>query len=56
MIVVVLILYLGISTIALSAMTPTELGSEWSTDPIAGIAYNLPVEFLRNLFGFITFC
>ena len=51
MIVVVLVLYLGISTIALSAMTPVELSSEWSTDPIAGIAFNLPVEFLRNFFS-----
>jgi basic amino acid/polyamine antiporter, APA family len=51
MIVVVLILYLGISTIALSAMTPVELSQEWSTDPIAGIAFNLPIAFLRNFFS-----
>jgi len=37
----VLTMYLGISVIALSAMTPQELGSKWLNDPIAGIAANL---------------
>ncbi|MBN1692260.1 MAG: APC family permease [Dehalococcoidales bacterium] len=53
MIVVVLVLFAGISLVALSAMTPQELGDPvngWARDPIAGIAANLPSETLRNIF------
>jgi APA family basic amino acid/polyamine antiporter len=38
MIVVVLILFSGVSTVGLSAMTPAELATYWATDPVAGIA------------------
>lgn len=38
----VLVMYMGISVIALSVMTPQELGGEWINDPIAGIAAHLP--------------
>jgi APA family basic amino acid/polyamine antiporter len=51
MIVVVLVLFSGISLVALSAMTPVELGREWATDPVAGIAANLPFEWLQHLFS-----
>jgi APA family basic amino acid/polyamine antiporter len=50
MIVVVLILFAGISVVALSAMTPQVLGDPlhgWARDPIAGIAANLPSETLQ---------
>lgn len=54
MIVAVLVLFAGISIVALSAMTPQELGDPvngWARDPVAGIAANLPSETLRNLFA-----
>lgn len=44
MIVAVLVLFAGISIVALSAMTPQELGDPvngWARDPIAGIASNV---------------
>jgi APA family basic amino acid/polyamine antiporter len=41
MTVVVLVIYAGISVSAFSTMTPTELGTQWATDPIAGIASKL---------------
>jgi len=44
MIVSVLVLFAGISIVALSAMTPQELGDPengWARDPIAGIAHNI---------------
>lgn len=53
MIVVVLVLFAGISLVALSAMTPQELGDPihgWARDPIAGIAAHLPSETLRSIF------
>jgi APA family basic amino acid/polyamine antiporter len=53
MIVVVLILFAGISIVALSAMTPQMLGDPingWARDPVAGIAANLPSERLRDIF------
>jgi len=40
---------MGISIVAFSAMTPVELASEWSRDPVAGIAANLPFELLRDI-------
>jgi APA family basic amino acid/polyamine antiporter len=39
--VVVLVIYAGISVAAFSALTPTELGSTWVTDPVAGIAQGI---------------
>jgi len=39
--IVVLLIYAGISVAAFSALTPTELGSTWVTDPIAGIAQGI---------------
>ncbi len=47
MIVAVLVIFAGISLVSLSAMTPQELASEWSRDPVAGIAANLPSELIR---------
>ena len=38
MIVVVLVLFSGISLTAFSAMTPAELAQDWARDPVAGIA------------------
>ncbi len=38
----VLVMYALISVIALSAMTPAQLATEWSSDPVAGIAHFLP--------------
>jgi APA family basic amino acid/polyamine antiporter len=54
MIVAVLILFAGISIVALSAMTPQALGDPvqgWARDPVAGIAANLPSETLQNIFA-----
>jgi len=41
MIITVLILFTGVSTVGLSAMTPQELATSWATDPIAGIAHSI---------------
>ena len=41
MTVVVLVVYAGISVSAFCTMTPTELATNWATDPIAGIASKL---------------
>lgn len=49
MIATVLVLFAGISLVSLSAMTPQELASEWSRDPIAGIAANLPLILLQDI-------
>jgi APA family basic amino acid/polyamine antiporter len=54
MIVAVLVLFAGISVVALSAMTPQMLGDPiggWARDPVAGIAANLPSEMLRSIFA-----
>lgn len=53
MIIVVLVLFAGISIVALSAMTPQMLGDPvngWARDPVAGIAANLPSVTLQNIF------
>lgn len=53
MIFVVLILFSGISVVALAAMPPQVLGDPvngWARDPVAGIAANLPSETLRTIF------
>jgi len=49
MIVAVLVIFAGISLVSLSAMTPQELASDWSRDPVAGIAANLPLALLRSI-------
>jgi basic amino acid/polyamine antiporter, APA family len=54
MTIVVLFIFAGISVSAFSAMTPTELGSQWATDPVAGIAHNLsaaivPGELIKGI-------
>jgi len=56
MTIVVLVVYAGISVSAFSTMTPTELATNWATDPIAGIASKLsqgmnPAEFSAQLFS-----
>jgi len=54
MIVAVLILFAGISIVALSAMTPQILGDPvggWARDPIAGIAAHLPSKTLQSIFA-----
>jgi APA family basic amino acid/polyamine antiporter len=51
MIVAVLVLFAGISIVALSAVTPQLLGDPvngWARDPVAGIAANLPSETLQS--------
>jgi basic amino acid/polyamine antiporter, APA family len=54
MIVAVLVLFAGISIVALSAITPQLLGDPingWARDPVAGIAANLPSPLLRSIFA-----
>jgi APA family basic amino acid/polyamine antiporter len=54
MIVAVLVLFAGISIVALSAMTPQVLGDPvngWARDPVAGIAANLPSKILQVVFA-----
>jgi len=54
MIVAVLVLFAGISIVALSSMTPQMLGDPvngWARDPVAGIAAHLPLEILRKIFA-----
>jgi len=54
MIGAVIVLFAGISIVALSAMTPQMLGDPingWARDPVAGIAANLPSEILQNVFS-----
>jgi APA family basic amino acid/polyamine antiporter len=50
MTVTVLVIFAGISIVALSALTPTEISTEWARDPVAGIAHELPNEGLQTLF------
>ena len=49
MIVAVLVIFAGISLVSLSAMPPEELASEWARDPVAGIAFYLPIEIIRTI-------
>ncbi len=54
MIVTVVILFAGISIVALTAMTPHLLADPvggWARDPIAGIAANLPSALARAIFA-----
>jgi APA family basic amino acid/polyamine antiporter len=50
MMVTVLVIYLGISNVAISVMPPEVLATTWAEDPVAGIASNLPFEGLRDFF------
>lgn len=53
MIVVVMVMFLGISVVAMGAMSPHILADPvngWARDPIAGIAANLPFEILQDIF------
>jgi APA family basic amino acid/polyamine antiporter len=47
MIIAVLVIFAGISMVSLSVMSPQELATDWSRDPVAGIAFNLPLEIIR---------
>lgn len=52
MIFTVLAMFAGISIVALSALTPQELGDPvhgWARDPVAGIAANLPPQVLLSI-------
>jgi len=49
MIVTVLVVFAGISLVSLSAMPPEELASEWARDPVAGIAFYIPIELIRTI-------
>jgi APA family basic amino acid/polyamine antiporter len=49
MIVAVLVIFAGISLVSLSAMPVEELASEWARDPVAGIAFYLPIEIIRTI-------
>jgi APA family basic amino acid/polyamine antiporter len=54
MIIAVLVLFAGISIVALSAMSPQVLGDPingWARDPVAGIAANLPSDTLQDIFA-----
>ena len=51
---VVLLIFAGISIIALASMTPQLLGDAvngWARDPVAGIAANLPLVTLQHIFA-----
>jgi len=49
MIVAVLVIFAGISLVSLSAMTPQELATVWSRDPVAGIADKLPIALISDV-------
>jgi APA family basic amino acid/polyamine antiporter len=49
MIFAVLAIFAGISLVSFLSMTPQELGTTWVRDPVAGIAANIPVQFLANI-------
>ena len=54
MIITVLVIFAGISIVALASMTPQVLGDPihgWARDPVAGIASNLPSATLRSIFA-----
>jgi len=46
MMIVVLILFSGISVAGFSTMTPLEMASEWARDPIAGIAHGFAITII----------
>lgn len=47
------VMYIGISTVALSAIDPHKLGTDWVNDPLAGIVANFPfaAAFLKPWVG-----
>jgi APA family basic amino acid/polyamine antiporter len=47
MIIAVLVIFAGISLVSLSAMPVEELASQWARDPVAGIAFYIPLEVIR---------
>ena len=49
MIFAVLVIFAGISLVSFLAMSPQELGTTWSRDPVAGIASKIPIQFLANI-------
>jgi basic amino acid/polyamine antiporter, APA family len=49
MIFAVLAIFAGISLVSFLAMSPQELGTTWSHDPVAGIAANIPIAFLSTI-------
>jgi APA family basic amino acid/polyamine antiporter len=49
MIFAVLAIFAGISLVSFLAMTPQELGTTWARDPVAGIAANIPIQFLAEI-------
>jgi basic amino acid/polyamine antiporter, APA family len=55
MIAAILIIFAGISIVALSSMTPQALGDSgpggWARDPVAGIVANLPSETMRTIYA-----
>ena len=46
----VLIMFSGISIVALSTMTPDTLATDWARDPVAGIANAFPYSWMRGIF------
>jgi APA family basic amino acid/polyamine antiporter len=46
----VLVMFSGISVVALSTMTPDTLATDWARDPVAGIANAFPFQWLRGIF------
>lgn len=51
MAITVLVIFSGISLVAFSTMSPTELATHWSRDPVAGIAHNLPLKLAEYQVG-----
>ncbi|HSW58748.1 MAG TPA: APC family permease, partial [Dehalococcoidales bacterium] len=49
MIFAVLTLFAGISLVSFLSMTPQDLATTWSRDPVAGIAANIPIQFLAEV-------
>jgi APA family basic amino acid/polyamine antiporter len=43
-----LVMYAGISMVALSAIRPQDLATQWSSDPVAGIASQLPTVEIQT--------
>jgi APA family basic amino acid/polyamine antiporter len=49
MIFAVLAIFAGISLVSFLAMSPQELSTTWSRDPVAGIAASIPIAFLAEI-------
>ena len=50
MMIAVLAIFAGISIVSLLAVSPEQLASEWARDPVAGIAANIPMAVIANIF------